>query len=485
MKSVLVVNGRKVNSYALSMEAALFYSIKNYNVKFLNINFCNNPFSKMNRFKKKKLKENSVEQIHLTKSFLQSVNSANLALFWYLNAKKSESPWNYRLPSINLEIGELVRSLVARTMGSGNFLLLDCSKTQVLDIVFKFFLSYNRTVLAIESHSGQFELGIAHGGRDSFSAGAIAAFREKNIPVRLIEAGGISSNWSNFENSPHYSPDFWSRLLEIEINHNGMDDVRAWWAERLKGSDHFRGEEWSQTRTPGYLPKELPNVFITFFTTSEFEIPVFKDFDVFPGKYKNQFEALSDLYKMTNEVKTHLVVRRHPNSVDWQGIDREIELWDKFKNLPNLTYIGPKEKIDSIELAKRSKQVFTFKSSVGIEAIWLGVPAFAMGPARWAWTDELRAWNENELKEKILEVSKNYHQHSIRWAQMMLTMDYPNKIFKSIQGNHAHTSQKTYQINKFDQYIELFSLNLLFFTQYCRELFRKFINFKILYPFKS
>ena len=69
--------------------------------------------------------------------------------------------------------------------------------------------------------------------------------------------------------------------------------------------------------------------------------------------------------------------------------------------MPNLTYIRPKEKIDSIELAKQSKQVFTFKLSVGIEAIWLGVSAFAMGPARWAWTDELRAWNGNQLKEKF------------------------------------------------------------------------------------
>jgi hypothetical protein len=477
MNNVLVVNGRKINSFALSLEASLFYRMKNHNVKFLNLNFYNNPFSKMNRFRNSILKVNSIEQIYLTKGFLKSVNSAHLALLWYLRAKKSDHPWSYRLPIIDLETGELVRSLIARTMGSGNFSLLDCSRTQVLDIVFKFFLSYKRTIIAIERYSGQLELGIAHGGRDSFSAGAVAAFREKNIPVRLIESGGISKNWSNFENSPHYSPDFWSRLQEVKIIDNRMDTVQAWWTERIKGSDHFRGEEWSQTRTPGYLPNQLPNVFITFFTTSEFEIPVFKNFDVFPGKYKNQFEALSDLYKITNEFKIHLVVRRHPNSVDWQGIDREFELWDRFKNLPNLTYIGPKEKIDSIELAKLSKQVFTFKSSVGIEAIWMGVPAFAMGPARWAWTDELRAWNENELKEKILDSPKNNHQHAIRWAQMMLTMDYPNKIFRSIQGNYARTSQDTYLITKFDKIIESFYLNLLFFTQYCRELFRKLTKF--------
>ena len=75
------------------------------------------------------MKENSIEEIYLTKGISESVNSAHLALLWYLNAKKTDNPWNYRLPKIDLETGELVRSLVARTMGSGNFSLFDCSRT--------------------------------------------------------------------------------------------------------------------------------------------------------------------------------------------------------------------------------------------------------------------------------------------------------------------------------------------------------------------
>jgi hypothetical protein len=481
MSGVLVVNGRKINSFALSLEASYFYHLNNYNVKFLNLNIYNNIFSKSVRFRNKVLKENFIEQIPLANRFLQSFHCANLALLWYLNARKSEKPWSYRLQTMNLETGELVRSLIARTMGSSNFSLLNCSRSQVLDIVFKLFLSYHRTISAIERFPGLLELGIAHGGRDSFSAGAVAAFREKKIPVRLIESGGVTTNWSNFEKSPHYSPNFWSRLREVEDVNCGADNVDEWWAERLRGSDHFRGEEWSGSRTLGHLPSELPSVFITFFTTSEFEIPVFKDFDVFPGKYKNQFEALSNLYKLTSELDIHLVVRRHPNSVDWQGMDRESKLWDGFKSLSNLTYIGPKEKIDSIELAKRSKQVFTFKSSVGIEAIWLGVSAFAMGPARWAWTDELRAWDENRLKDIILNSPKNNNQHAIRWAQMMLTMDCPNKIFTSIAGNYAHTIGETYVITRFDELIEAITLKLLFFTQNCIHLFKSLLKNKVLY----
>jgi hypothetical protein len=249
-----------------------------------------------------------------------------------------------------------------------------------------------------------------------------------------------------------------------------MNEIEIWWAERLKGSDHFRGEEWSQTRIPGLLPHRLPQEFITFFTTSEFELPIFKDFEIIPGKYKTQFQALSDLYKITNELKIHLVIRRHPNSVDWQGSDREFQLWNEFKNLPNLTYIGPKEKIDSIELAIRSKQVFTYKSSVGIESIWLGVSAFAMGPARWAWTNEIRAWDENQLRFVILNQKENDKQHAIRWAEMMINMDYPNKIFKSIEGNYARTATNTYHLTKLDIFIELLVVNSLFAIVFVKQL---------------
>jgi hypothetical protein len=467
LKNILVVNGNKLNSYALSLEAAYYYSKLGDKVNYLDLNIYSNPFSKLRKLRNSILEKNKINLVYIAGCLTLTLKSAILASQWYLNASRNKNPWEYRLQTINLETGELVRSLIARTMGTGNFSLKECRKIQVFEIVLKLFVSYQRTKIAIAKADGLINLGIAHGGRDSFSAGAVAAFREKGVKVRLIESGGIPSNWSNFETSPHYSPDFWTRLSGVPESQLGTinDSIRNWWTIRIKGSDHFRGEEWSQTRTSGKIPLDLPKEFISFFTTSEFEIPVFKDFDVFPGEYKNQFEALEDLYRVASELNLHVVVRRHPNSIDWQGIDREEVIWENFKKLPNLTYIGPKEKVDSITLAVLSKQVFTFKSSVGIEAIWLGTSAYAMGPARWAWSEELRVWDKHKLKSILQFTPVVNQENAVRWAVMMMKMDNPNQIFESITGNIAKYQDRIYYIKNFDRKIEQIFLYTLFITQ--------------------
>jgi hypothetical protein len=467
---VLVVNGRKINSYALTLEAANYYKKLNYEVSYLDLNIYQNFFSRLTRLRNSILKNNDIEIIKVKNKLILTLNSAFLAMQWYLCAIRQSDPWKFSLNNSKLEIGRLVRSLIARTMGTGNFTLKECSKIQVFDIVLKLYVSYFRTLIAIDNNSSPIDLGIAHGGRDSFSAGAVSALRERNIKVRLVESGGIVSNWTNFETSPHYSPDFWSRLKNVDLAKPSrkIEIIEAWWSDRIRGSDHFRGEEWSHSRNPGELPLNLPCEFISFFTTSDFEIPVFNDFEIVPGKYKNQFDALEELYRLANEKGIHIVVRRHPNSVDWKGQDREAKLWEKFIQIPNLTYIGPNEKIDSIELARRSSQVFTFKSSVGIEAIWLGVPSFALGPARWSWLEELRVWDEDKLNKVLLSKPQVSKDHAIRWATMMIEMDNPNDLFVSISGNCAQFSKRNIHILRIDNVVERVLIQMLFSLQYIK-----------------
>jgi hypothetical protein len=363
------------------------------------------------------------------------LKAAIYANAWCKLAFKSDAPWDETALNGKLPLGRLVKSLIARSMGSSNFQIIDCPPKQVFDISFKSIFSYLQTNTAIHQLGLQLDLAVAHGGRDAYSAGAICAFREHGIETRLVESGGVPARWSMFDTSPHFSPDFWARLELTNIQNHSVDSITEWWGQRLAGSDHFRTEEWGHTRTAGLLPQNLPETYVSFFTTSDFEIPVFENFEIFPGEFKSQTEAFIGLYKVAQERNIHIVVRRHPNSVDQFGKDREISLWRDVSSLPGVTYLGPHEKVDSIALARGSKIAFTFKSSVGIEAIWLGTPAFALGPARWAWTEELRAWDTNRLRDVVAGNYEANQNHAIRWANMMLTMDFPNTQFRSIQGN--------------------------------------------------
>jgi hypothetical protein len=433
---VLVVNGQKVNSFALALECSSFLTRAGNNVTLVEGNPFSLPFSIRRKTQNKVTSDGQIKVFrNLYKLFLYTFKASIHASSWCKKAKKSDKPWEEKALDDRLPLGRLVRSLIARSMGSSNFSLSECPPEHVYEIAFKSIYSYLITSSAIREIHPKVEIGIAHGGRDAFSAGAICAFREHRIDTELIESGGIPSRWSLFKTSPHFSPDFWNRLQNPSLEMPLLEEISKWWEMRLAGSDHFRAEEWGHTRTKGLLPTDLPDEYISFFTTSDFEIPVFEEFEIFPGEFSNQIEGFMGLYSVARENDIHLIVRRHPNSVDQNGKDREDTLWQHIKNLPGVTYLGPHEKVDSISLARDSRMVFTFKSSVGIEAIWLGVPAFALGPARWAWTDELRVWSFDRLREVIAGSTQVTQDHAVRWASMMLSMDHPNTIFERIHGN--------------------------------------------------
>lgn len=435
---VLVVNGRKMNSYALTLESAVFFSRQSQNVAFVDLNVFEFPWALRKRVQREIMLGSEIkETVTISQSMRNVLKAAKEAVAWCAFAIDSDKPWECLALAEQLPLGRLVRSLIARSMGTSNFQLSDCSTTQVYEIAFKSIFAYLQTISATEKFSNQIDLGIAHGGRDAYSAGAICAFKTQGIRTQLVESGGVAIRWSLFETSPHYSPDFWKRLESSQTSMASENQIENWWTERLTGSDHFRGEEWGHTRETNLLPPNLPENYISFFTTSDFEIPVFEEFDIFPGDFQNQTDAFLALYKVCKAKSIHVVIRRHPNSVDQLKIDREISIWEDIRDLPGVTYLGPHDKVDSIALARGSRAVFTFKSSVGIESIWLGVPAYALGPARWAWTDELRVWDVQNLERVLQEPSSVNREHAVRWANMMLMMDYPNTQFERIHGNLA------------------------------------------------
>ncbi len=461
--NILIVNGRKVNSFALTLECASHFSLQGHYVEMVNLDLTALPFSEKNRVLQEVLTRNRIRKsgLGLIRA-LRNINYASqLAIEWYQLAVQSPEPWNTKLNSIEIPIGTLVKSLIARNMGSSQFTLIDCPQLQVHEIATKAIYSYLQTNDAIENSLSKPDLGIAHGGRDAYSAGAFVAFERQGIKVNLVESGGIQSRWSLFENSPHYAPDFWSRMALAPDEPLDEQQVKNWWEGRLAGSDHFASEEWGSSRKKNLMPQNLPEKFITFFTTSDFEIPVFEKFDFSPSVYKNQFEAFDNLWNVAQEIGIHIVIRRHPNSVDVNGVDRESSLWERIKKLAGVTYIGPHEKIDSILLAKSSSKVFTYRSSVGIEANWLGVPSYAMGAARWAWTDELRVWSNEELDEVLRIDHSANRSHSIRWANMMIEMDYPNVEFKEVHGNFAKTSHSVVSNTKSSDRIDRLMIAVL------------------------
>jgi hypothetical protein len=448
--NVLIVNGRKINSFSLAIEAAVYYRKQNFNVFFLDLDILSIPWSKKKIIQKKIFKKYNINLVKIPpKHLIQNlIYSSKISNEWLKLAYKSVNFCNLKSTPYDLPVGNLIKSLLARQMGSPNFQLRECQKFHLEEIIFKYIFSYLQISHFLKNTNLIFELGLAHGGRDSYSAGAVSAFKLHKIKNKLLEMGGIPNRWSIFDTSPHYAPDFWDKLEKYKKFYTENQNTKIWWKDRILGSDYFRQENWSQTRLKNQLPKNLPETFVTFFTTSEFEISVFPEFDFNVSEFRSQFDALSCLIRCAHSQHIPVVIRRHPNSVDSQGIDREIDLWRNFTQFEGVIYIKPSDKVDSILLAQKSKVVYTYKSSVGIEANYLGVPSFAMGPARWAWNEELRVWNSQRVEETIKKKQIVNRSNSIIWGNMMLNIDNPNLIFNSIAGNFSIIGTKKYSNSK-------------------------------------
>ena len=118
------------------------------------------------------------------------------------------------------------------------------------------------------------------------------------------------------------------------------------------------------------------------------------------------------------------------------GEDLEHELWANYRNNKNIIYIPPQDKCDSIKLALGSQAVFTFKSSIGAESLWIEIPTSAMGSPKWAYSKETTIWSIEELKNCFQNSfmqpkSKNY---AIRWSNLMLSLGQYYELFEWVDA---------------------------------------------------
>jgi hypothetical protein len=87
---------------------------------------------------------------------------------------------------------------------------------------------------------------------------------------------------------------------------------------------------------------------------------------------------------MRRHPDTLFILRAHPDETRPGKTSREsVAAWyeKRASSLPNSLFIPPQEQIDSYDLVRRSKFVLTYNSTIGLEALLLGIPVLAAGQA--------------------------------------------------------------------------------------------------------
>lgn len=117
---------------------------------------------------------------------------------------------------------------------------------------------------------------------------------------------------------------------------------------------------------------------ITYFTVSFDEwssLPV----NIYPrSTWSDEFSSLQALLSVINIYRNiRLIIRVHPNNLNKDPMDQS-----RIHNLhlpPNATLIPANSQIDSYELLSKSSAIFTYGSSIGYEAAYLGLPVYTFG----------------------------------------------------------------------------------------------------------
>ena len=242
--------------------------------------------------------------------------------------------------------------------------------------------SYEGTRRFLGKHS-DYDCAYVYNGRFATTRGALRALQDAQIPFITHERGSLIHKYETYPDTlPHDRTLCQERTIEAweEPNHK---------AEREKFAHQFYREkrEGQAVAWKNYIKDQLPNTLprdwdedvhnVVIFNHSEDEFAAIGD--AFTNSlYPSQAEAVRRIASDTlaAEKQIHYYLRVHPNlsGVENSSLNNLLAI-----NSPNLTIIGPDEKISTYALLDACDCVLTFGSTMGAEATYWGKPSILAG----------------------------------------------------------------------------------------------------------
>lgn len=214
-----------------------------------------------------------------------------------------------------------------------------------------------------------------------FHERTVVEYAHKNlISVKYYEIGGEGANqerWILHENSPH------NRIAHQDSikNHFSHSDqninlVNEWFQNQRPG-----GQNEFSTKFNSNASIDALGEYFVFFSSSDDEVSAISlDWD---STWENQLNAVDALINhFINRPKLNLVIRVHPNQENKSKNDKK--KWKSLvSNSSNIIIYNFDSNIDSYKLLSEAKGIFTYGSTIGVEAAYLKKPAALLSNSRW------------------------------------------------------------------------------------------------------
>lgn len=221
-------------------------------------------------------------------------------------------------------------------------------------------------------------------GRFICPAAIEAVCRKHSIETIYHERGGSNYKYMLSSKPVHNLYQF-QEILKRTWLEKKISDEEALIIGKQIFEDRLRG---INTEGPSFvtqfsecIKKEANKRIISFFSTSDDEINCVANPLEFPkSAWENQVTAALSLAGAINSNRNvHLYIRLHPNLASKPR--SAIKEWMQLCWPINCSIILPESQINSYELVRVSEAVFTYGSTIGVEAVALGVTSYSLGPS--------------------------------------------------------------------------------------------------------
>ena len=347
-----------------------------------------------------------------------------------------------RLPQLPTELAfaqDAILCRLSQTMGTRYFSVREIPLFYLFKFARETFLGY----IAFRINNEEKSHITLFNGRDPLESMIIRASLDAGLKVNLLERASSESRYENYSKSPHYQPEWWYKAKSFWEESQPIDlvrrrEIQKYLEQKSMGFDSFLGQKWQKYYVEQEHDLNFLKPFVVFFTTSTHEFSPITEYECELG-FPDQLEATKVLSNTCKKLGYRLVIRRHPNSLSpFDEQDREAAHWQGLVGA-NTFVFGPRDKVNSIELAKNSHVAFVWRSSIGLETLFKGIPTFALGSARWALDESVRAWSEEKIGSVILNPVQNSRSALDIYANYMVGGGIPLNRFAKVNRNFVTT----------------------------------------------
>ena len=284
-----------------------------------------------------------------------------------------------------------------------------------------------------------------YNGRPFHERTVVEFAKKNNIKLKYFEIGGEGFNqerWILHEESPH---DRLKHQQSIEAycqtNPLNYDLIESWFRKHQSSNS----ESYTMKSNLDTSQNVSPNTFV-FFSSSDDEVSAISD--SWQSSWGNQLNCVAELIKyFESHPELSLIIRVHPNQGNKSKQDKL--RWKVLTSAArNIEIYNFDSKVNSYELLRKAIGVFTFGSTIGVEAAYLRKPAAILAPARWDQLIPHKYLQTNlQIDQWVQSIVANLspdvehlnicYEGSLKWAHYMNTVGSPwSKILvkKDLRG---------------------------------------------------